>query len=171
MRSPHPGDLVLALLARGGTERLREIIIRASELPSPIRERVLAQIGVLSGLRRLSGKFTMEVKTMGITVDIDKHVFLREIRQAALAEGKAEGIAEGKAEGKAEGIAEGKAEGIAEGAAKGKLEVLEYLLENRFGAVPAWAKARLDRATPAQIERWVKKAITAETLEGVIGRR
>ena len=92
LNSGQPGDYALALLARGGTERLREILVKASRLPGPQREKVLAQMVALSGLRRLSGKLTMEMKSMGIAKYVDDHPFLREIRAKALAEqGEARG--------------------------------------------------------------------------------
>ena len=49
-------------------------------------------------------------------------------------------------------------------------QVLQQLLEEKFGSLPRWAAERLDNATPVQLDRWVKKVLTAGTLEGVIGR-
>jgi hypothetical protein len=75
--SGRPGDLALAMLANGGLDRVAEIIRRANELRGPERERVLTQIGLLSGLRQLTGKLTMELNTMGATIDISKNEILR----------------------------------------------------------------------------------------------
>jgi hypothetical protein len=44
-----PGDLALALLARGGPERLREILSRAMKLKGPKRDRLMTQLTVLAG--------------------------------------------------------------------------------------------------------------------------
>ena len=49
--------------------------------------------------------------------------------------------------------------------------VLQQLLEEKFGSLPRWAADRLDNATPVQLDRWVKKVLTAGTLEGVLGRK
>jgi len=147
LRSGEPGDLVLAVLARGGPERLTEILRRVNALESGKRQRALAQLAILSGLRKLAGKFTMEVKKMSMVIDIDKHAFLREIRDTAMAEGKALGKAEGMT------------------------TLLREQLSSKFGPLPKWARERLDKATYAQIERWARKILTAQTLEGVLGHR
>lgn len=55
LRSDRPGDYALAVLARGGGDELGEIIRRVSSLVGPERSRVLAQLGILSGLRGSSG--------------------------------------------------------------------------------------------------------------------
>jgi len=49
--------------------------------------------------------------------------------------------------------------------------MLRGLLTTKFGKVPKWADERLEKATSAQIERWSKKILTAETVEGVLGKR
>ena len=67
--SGRPGDLALVMLAGGGTERVLEIAKRAFGLEGAERQRVLYQLVQLSGLRRLMGRLTMELKTMGITTD------------------------------------------------------------------------------------------------------
>ncbi len=151
LRSGQPGDYALALLARGGAEHLREILEKASRLPGPQREKVLAQLVALSGLRRLGGKLTMELKSMGIAKYVDDHVFLREIRATALAEGEAKGRAEGEAEG--------------------RIALLQDMLGAKFGPLPKWARTRVQNATPAQVERWAKKVLTAETVEETLGKR
>ena len=53
------GDLVLAMLANGGTERLTEIATLASQLKGKARARVLTQLALLSGLRQVSGRLRM----------------------------------------------------------------------------------------------------------------
>ena len=99
------------------------------------------------------------MKSMGIAKYVDDHPFLGEIRAKALREGEAKGRAKGKAEGLAEGIGEG------------KLTILHNLLDTKFGPLPKWALSRVRNATPAQVERWAKKVLTAESLEETLGRR
>jgi hypothetical protein len=135
LQSGRPGDFALAVLARGGGEKLSEIVRRASMVTGPERSRVLAQLGILSGLRGLSGRLTMELQNMGISVDIAKNEFLQEVRKRA------------------------------------KTEMLLNLLDAKFGPLPQWATDRLDRGSPSQIERWAKKVLTANTLEGVLGKK
>jgi flagellar biosynthesis/type III secretory pathway protein FliH len=94
---------------------------------------------------------------------VDDHVYLREIRAKALAEGFAEGFAKGFAKGFVKGFAEGWAEGQA------KLVLL--LLGAKFGPLPKWARARVKEAAAAQLEAWAIGVLTAETLAEVVGKR
>ncbi len=147
----NPGDYALALLAKGGTNKLREIIEKANKLPAPARERVLTRLVVFSGLRGLSEQITMEFKNMGIEIEVDKNAFLREIRDST----RAQALAEGEAIGEA----------------KGKAALLRDLLQTKFGKLPKWADTRLKKATAAQAETWAKKVLSATSLEAVIGKR
>ena len=141
-----PGDWALALLAKGGPERMREIILKAMKLKTPKKERLMTQLTVLAGLRRLDKTIKMEMKQMGEYVDIQKNVILRDIWQ--------DGLTKGLAEGKAEGA----------------LAILSGQLEVKFGPLPSWAAARLRKATPNQTKLWSRKVLTATTLESVVGR-
>jgi len=147
LRSDNPGDWALALLARGGVKRLRQIVEKANGLAGARRSRVLTQLAVFSGLRGASEQLRMEMKHMGVVIDIEKNVILRDIRDSAMAEGEARGKAEGM------------------------MLILRDVLESKFGALPKWAAQRLDKAAPAQVERWARKVLTASTLEGVLGRK
>ncbi len=133
-----PADAVLALLARNGVDRLGEIVSRAKRLTGERRQRLLAQLAVISGLRGASERLKMELKNMGL-IDIEKNVILKEIRDNALMQGRS--------------------------------GIVQDLLEQKFGRLPAWAKARLTRGTEAQTRRWARKVLTAATLEEVIGAR
>jgi hypothetical protein len=90
---------------------------------------------------------------------VDDHVFLREIRAAALAEGEARGEARGGARGEAKGKA------------AGKVEIITDLLGEKFGPLPKWARVRVEKAEAPVRERWTKKVLTAETLDEVVGKR
>ena len=133
---------------------MRQIVEGANRLPGPARQRALTQLAILSGLRGASERLTMEFRNMGISVEIDSNVFLKDIHDSAVAKGRAEGMAEGKAEGKAEGMA----------------ILLHDLLTAKFGKLPRWADERLQKATATQAGRWAKKVLSAGTLEDVLGR-
>ena len=133
--SGRPGDLVLAMLANGGPDRVVEIIRRANELRGPERQRVLAQLVLLCGLRQLAGRLTMEVKTMGATIDIAKNEILRDLMR------------------------------------DGQASIIRIQLESKFGKLPKWVDERLSHAKLSDVERWAKKLLTAETLEGVLGKK
>lgn len=151
LRSGRPGDFALAMLARGGISRLREIVERANRLQGARRQRVLAQLAVLSGLRRASEQLTMEFRDMGISVELKDNVFLRDAYNSGLTEGEAKGKAEGKAEGMA--------------------TLLAGLLEDKFGPLPKWAEDRLRKASITEAEQWAHRVLSASSLEGVLGKR
>ncbi len=54
---------------------------------------------------------------------------------------------------------------------RGMVQIVRRQLEAKFGTLPKWADDRLGKATSTQVERWSKKILTADTLEGVVGRR
>ncbi|MEZ5352046.1 MAG: hypothetical protein R2762_05370 [Bryobacteraceae bacterium] len=87
LNSGNAADYALAMLARGGVKRLREIIARANKLPEPRRARVLTQMAVLSGLRGASELLIMEFKSMGISVEIRENAFLRNAYESGEAKG------------------------------------------------------------------------------------
>ena len=60
---------------------------------------------------------------------------------------------------------EGKREGILEGEAR----LLQLILVQRFGPLPAWADERLTQATEADLVRWAKGVLTpAQSLEKIL---
>ena len=117
LRSRRPGDCVLALLARGGAEQLRKIIRQAKRYPESVRHKVLAQLVVLSGLRRLSIEVKMEMMRAGIERTIDEHAYLRDLAARKFAEGREHGRQEGRQEGR-RGRSPGRARGGAAGSAR-----------------------------------------------------
>ena len=112
-----------------------EIAKRASGLKGGDRQRVLSQLVLLSGLRRLTGRLRMELKTMGSTTDFYKNEFIQDAMRDARA------------------------------------NMLRGQLATKFGRLPKWVDERLEEATSVQIERWAKKILTADTLEGVLGKK
>ena len=135
LASGRPGDLALAMLAGGGPELMLEIVNRAGRLRGAERQRVLSQLVLLSGLRRLTGRLRIELKAMGITTDITKNEFVQDV------------IRDDRA------------------------NMLRGQLEAKFGSLPKWVDERLEAAKSVQVERWSKKILTADTLEGVLGKR
>ena len=114
-------------------------------------EEIQAATHFLAGLRlgvaRLGKRIRMEMKQMGAYINIQENVLLRDIWK--------DGLAKGLVKGKAEGAQ----------------SILFGLLEETFGVLPSWATARLRKASSQQIRRWIRKVLTAATLEVVIGRR
>ena len=58
-------------------------------------------------------------------------------------------------------------EWLAEGQLAGRVATVSLLLEQRFGALPDWAKTRLTSATDEAVERWTYKVLDAKTLDDV----
>ena len=52
-----------------------------------------------------------------------------------------------------------------------RAKMLRDQLKTKFGTLPKWVEERLEEATSAQIGRWAKKILTADTLEGVVGKK
>ncbi len=171
----HPADLALSILGGGGHRILTRIIAAATRLDGPARNRVLAQLLVLSGLRGLSTKVEWEMKHMGVVIDARKNPVLMRYFQEVAEEIKAEAFAEGRELGVELGVERGREQGREQGreggTLAGKAQLLEGLLTERFGSLPKWATERLHRATADQLDRWGRKFVTAATLENVIGRR
>ena len=64
--------------------------------------------------------------------------------------------------------AEGEARGLLKGKAEGKAEVLRKLLTLKFGELPAAALQLLSQADETQLERFIERLLTAETLDAVL---
>jgi hypothetical protein len=71
----------------------------------------------------------------------------------------------------ARGIAVGEARGIvlgeARGEARGRVALLTRQLESRFGKIEPAIGKRLEHATPADLERWADRILTAKSLDAV----
>lgn len=155
MATGNHADLALAVLAGRGNMCLSKILNKAASLRGSARDRVLAQIVLLAGLRGVAGRVEWEMKTMGVIIDVTKNPVLMRWRHEALQEGEAKG----------------RAEGISQGLSQGMAKILHEQLETKFGPLPKWAEARINNAGTAQVERWARKILSAKTLDGVIGKR
>jgi predicted transposase YdaD len=65
--------------------------------------------------------------------------------------------------------AEGEARGRAEGKAEGKADTLRKLLTLRFGELGEATQLRIAGASEAELDRWVERVLTADTLDAVLG--
>jgi len=61
----------------------------------------------------------------------------------------------------------GRQKGRQEGCQEGESKLLLRLIQKRFSDIPAWAKARIDAASEAQLEQWAENILDASTLEEV----
>jgi len=102
-----------------------------------------AKCAELSGLRRLQEPLIMELKRMS-TLEIFLRVPL--IRSAVR-------------------------DAARDAARDARLRTLRDQLRTKFRPLPKWADEKLESATSVQLQRWLKKVLTAETLEGVLGKK
>ena len=77
------------MLAASGPEQMLQIVKRAGKLKGAERHRVLSQLVLLSGLRRLTRPLRMEFKAMGYTTEFTKNVFVKEAIQDATRDARA----------------------------------------------------------------------------------
>ena len=144
IESGQSADLPVAMLAGGGPERLREILKRAANLRGGERQRVLAELIQLCGLRSLQQPLIMELKSMASPNDT--FLMIPQVQDMVLNAQR-------------------------NGERGARTEVLRDLLSAKFRTLPKWADEKLKSATPAKVQRWLRKILTAETLEGVLGKR
>jgi hypothetical protein len=54
----------------------------------------------------------------------------------------------------------------------GQMIIIGAQLETKFGKLRKWVDERLSQAkSTTDVERWARKTLTAETLEGVLGKK
>jgi predicted transposase YdaD len=61
----------------------------------------------------------------------------------------------------------GRKKGLAEGRREGRMAMLRSLLVHKFQSLDAAAEARLQAATPEALERYLQRALTADSLAAV----
>ncbi|WP_006786936.1 hypothetical protein [Thiorhodospira sibirica] len=67
------------------------------------------------------------------------------------------------------GMEKGFKEGEQKGEHKGIQGTLRKLITLKFGELPPWADARLSQASDAQLDVWVARILTADSLEALLG--
>ena len=85
-----------------------------------------------------------------------------------MAQGLERGLAKGIEKGIEQGIEQGIEKGIEKGIGKGQARTLARQLTRRFGPLAADTLARLDQATPAQLDLWADRVLDAPTLQAVL---
>jgi hypothetical protein len=58
--------------------------------------------------------------------------------------------------------------GLSTGRHEGIEGTLRKLITLKFGELPAWADERLIQASDAQLDVWVERILTADSLEGLL---
>ena len=85
--------------------------------------------------------------------------------EKGLAKGRQEGLAKGRQEGRQEGRLEGQLEGREEGERAALASTLTRLIRLRFRDIPAETVARIEAASKSELNGWIERILTAETLD------
>jgi len=72
-------------------------------------------------------------------------------------------------QGLEKGIEKGRLEGIEKGVAKGERAILVKLLTFKFGPLAETHRAQIEAASPAQLEAWTEKVLTASSVDELFG--
>ncbi len=152
---PRTEDNLIGILGRLSDEvgAVRRILKRIAESAPESRAGALKELTILARLRSLVPVLERETERMPILEDIMDHEIIGRERKRGMAIGREEGRAEGKAEGKAEG----------------ERKVILSLLEERFGPVPASARARIEALGEAELEVLARRLLKAESLAELLG--
>jgi len=142
LESESVGDNIIAILAglRDHKGAVRKIMGRIAGLAPAEREKALAQLFILAGLRHLGETVEQESRNMPIETSILEHdvlgpVFLK---------------------------------GRQEGELKGQRTLFRRLIESRFGALPEWADEKLATLSTSEIEGLVGRALVAKSVEELL---
>ena len=136
----------LAGLARwlNRREGIQRILRRIADQESARRGKLLAQLLILAGLRKLDRVIEREVKQMPLLNDILEHEVLgREFKR-----GKREGKQEGKLEG--------------------ERDFLRRQICKRFGPLPSWAEEFIATRSLQQIEELADRVLEVSSLDNLL---
>jgi len=105
LESPNPNDWVLAVLCRMDQEReaVRRIVERIKTIRDKREQQELIQkVFILAGLReeQILNLVEQEVKSMGLVIDPETNLYLKQLVE----KGRKEGMEKGREEGRKEGI-------------------------------------------------------------------
>ena len=53
----------------------------------------------------------------------------------------------------------------------GQASIIRVQLETKFGKLPKWVDERLSNARMSDVDRWARRILAADSLEGVLGKK
>lgn len=147
-RSDRMSDRVLAILGHTENPRrlVRTVLRGIARLEEPSREKAGTFLAALNGLRNFGSIIKQEAAKVPLTIDWSKN----EIIQSVLETARAEALEQGK-------------RALAQ-------ELVERAIM-RFGAMPMWAKQRIEAASLEELRGWLDKRETATRVTDLIPRR
>ena len=150
LNSHEIGDVILAILNRHADPRrtLTRILERLKPLEPEQRLRACRLLVILSAKRNLSDTVIEGVKEMAFLIDPMEDTFFCRLYE--------------------KGLMEGEEKGLEQGIEKGEARFLLLTLRQRFGPLPAVAEEQIKSATSDQLESWITRILTANTLNEVL---
>ena len=137
-------DVVMALLAKGDPERVLVVAIaRLREMGHADRAWASGTLLLLSGILGIEETVNERLKEVGV-IDVMENKVLGPL------------------------MLQQYEKGLGEGVQQGMHEVLSELLTEKFGALPAWANARLQAASSEELHRWAKRVLHSVSLEDTL---
>ena len=160
-------DNILAVLAglEDSTEGIRSVLRRITKLSQPLREDALQHLLVTCGIRGLAEVCKKELETMPITLDLSHDPLFA----SYIERGRRKGERQGRQKGLKEGLQEGQQKGRQEGRQEGIRQVVQLLLEKRFGRLPAPIAKRLAQFSDAEARELALAIIDAKSLKELFG--
>ena len=131
---------------------MRRVLQRIAASDPERRGAALAELAILAGLRKLSDIITQEVQQMPILDDIMDNPIIGPRIRARMKEG----------------IEIGRREGREEGRAEGERAVVLRQAEKRFGAIPDWARQKIDAMSLADLQDAELRLLDAQDLEDLL---
>ncbi|MEO0319010.1 MAG: hypothetical protein RL404_2687 [Pseudomonadota bacterium] len=142
---------------RGDTparERIKTGLVRELYRSGLDRQRIIDLFRVIDWMMKLpkdsETRFRQTVATME---EEAKMRYVTSIERLAIEEGMAKGVQQGMQQGMRCGLA----------------HLLMRQIHRRFGDLPAWAKARMEQASEADLEIWGDRVLTAGSIDAVFG--
>ncbi len=142
-------DIVLALLARGDTEKvIAAAIPRLQRMTTEVRAWASGAMILLSGIIKLEEFVSQRLQEAGM-INVTENKVIGPLLLQAEEKGRIAGLSEGRQEG----------------LQQGSQHILSEQLAEKFGPLPVWAAARLQSASTAELQLWAKRVLHAQTLE------
>jgi flagellar biosynthesis/type III secretory pathway protein FliH len=146
----------------------------AGEIPSEILRRRIAESApeleetMATVEEQLIQKGVRQGVEQGLRQGVEQG--LRQGVEQGLRQGVEQGLRQGVEQGLRQGVEQGLRQGVEQGRSLALRETLTRLLRARFGDVDATIQARIAAASPAALDRWLERVLTAEQAADIFDR-
>ncbi|WP_256439208.1 DUF2887 domain-containing protein [Thiorhodospira sibirica] len=93
----------------------------------------------------------------------------REWLARGMEKGMKKGVKQGMQQGLQKGVEQGIQKGVKQGVQKAKAEALLTLITQKYGAPAEAIKTQINSATVEELDIWIQRILTAESLEALLG--